>query len=273
MFRFPPRRILVPVDLSETSLRAFRAAKFVAERFRARLEAVYCEPPPSSMGHYDDFPADRERRRRVAAQLRRRFKGAHSLHVVRGEPDRVILRLARDRAANLIVMGTHARVGLLRALMGSVAEAVVRGSSVPVLIVRKTLRPLRRVLAPIREDKDARRGLVAAAVVARAFKARLDVLHVSTDSILGASPEKLLRTRLGELAASVIRDTQPSMEIRNGNPQKQILRATRGRDLLVLVSRPKSLLGDWVLGTTAERLIRHSPIPVLTIPAPRRGKT
>lgn len=254
MLRFPPRRILVPVDLSEPSLRAFHAAKMTAERFGARLEAVYCQtllPPGIS-----------------AAELRRRFTGADTLHITRGEPAHVILKLARRRrrGPDLIVMGTHGRRGLSRAMLGSVAETVLRYSPVPVLVVRKDLRPIQRVLAPIREDRDAQLGLLAAGLIARAFRARLDALHVVTDPIFGVNPGNLLRALLSQLPKDVLRDTKPTMETRSGPPLTEILRATRGRDLLVLVARPKSLLGDLVLGTTAERLARHSPIPVLAIP-------
>jgi len=270
MFRFPPRRVLVPVDLSEPSENAFRAARLVAEKFGARLEAAYCDAPlPPEIAAYDAQTRD-SARRRTEAELRRRFAGAAVLHVARGDPARVILRLARERRPDLIVMGTHGRRGLVRFVLGSVAETVLRYSPAPVLIVRKSFRAPRRVLAPVREDDDAQRGLVAAGLVARAFSARLDALHVVTDPLFGPRPERLLRERLARLPKDVLRDCSPTCEARLGDPLEHILRATHGRDLLVLVARPKSILGDLVLGTTAERLARYSPIPVLAIPGPRR---
>jgi hypothetical protein len=54
-----------------------------------------------------------------------------------GDPIRKILDVARAGHFDLIVMGTHGRVGRLHALVGSVAEAVVRSSSCPVLTVRR----------------------------------------------------------------------------------------------------------------------------------------
>jgi nucleotide-binding universal stress UspA family protein len=50
-----------------------------------------------------------------------------------GEPAATIVRLAKDEGVDMIVMGTHGRTGLLRMLMGSVAEAVVRRADCPVL--------------------------------------------------------------------------------------------------------------------------------------------
>ena len=54
-----------------------------------------------------------------------------------GTPPEEIMRYAGDREIDLIVMGTHGRSGVAHAVMGSVAEAVIRQSSSPVLIVRR----------------------------------------------------------------------------------------------------------------------------------------
>ena len=70
------------------------------------------------------------------------------------------------------------------------------------------------------------------------------------------------------LPRGLVRDARPELEVRVGNPVKEILRAARGRDLIVLVARRKSLFGDIVLGTTAERVLRHSPLPVLAMISP-----
>jgi nucleotide-binding universal stress UspA family protein len=56
--------------------------------------------------------------------------------MVTGEPWEKILENAREIGADLIVMGTHGRRGISRALIGSVAEKVVRLASVPVLVAR-----------------------------------------------------------------------------------------------------------------------------------------
>ncbi|ELZ62178.1 UspA domain protein [Halorubrum hochstenium ATCC 700873] len=56
--------------------------------------------------------------------------------VVEGSPSREIITQAEETGCDLVVMGTHGRGGIDRLLLGSVAEKVVRGSSVPVLTVR-----------------------------------------------------------------------------------------------------------------------------------------
>jgi nucleotide-binding universal stress UspA family protein len=58
--------------------------------------------------------------------------------IVEGTPFQTIIDTAKDKGADLIVMGTHGRTGLTLALMGSVAEKVVRLAPCPVLVTRET---------------------------------------------------------------------------------------------------------------------------------------
>ncbi len=58
-------------------------------------------------------------------------------HVLRGEVVESILELSRVLKAQLIVVGTHGRKGLQRAVFGSTCEGIIRGSNIPVLAVRK----------------------------------------------------------------------------------------------------------------------------------------
>jgi nucleotide-binding universal stress UspA family protein len=64
------------------------------------------------------------------------FHGAWEVTTAAGQPAEAIVRTAEERGADLIVMGTHGRTGLSHALLGSVAEKVVRLAPCPVLTVR-----------------------------------------------------------------------------------------------------------------------------------------
>jgi len=73
---------------------------------------------------------------RVEELRRRGIKASWRVQV--GVPFEEIVRIAGDEHADMIVMGTHGRTGLNRALLGSVAERVIRLASCPVLTVRQT---------------------------------------------------------------------------------------------------------------------------------------
>ena len=73
---------------------------------------------------------------RQKTENRARAKPHWTTHIRLSEPIQAILQLASDIEADLIVVGTHARSGLARFLLGSVAEGVVRRAPCPVLVVR-----------------------------------------------------------------------------------------------------------------------------------------
>lgn len=253
MLRFPPRRILAAVEADSASLHAWEAAREIAARFGASLEAVWCVVP----GQRPD----------ALARLRARLGPGSRLHAVKGDPAAMLVRLARDRRVDLLVLGTHHRPGIVRWVQGSVAEGVVHQAPCPVLVVPRPWREPKWVLAPVHGAAYARRGLLAAAVLARAYKARLTMLEVVEETDKASYAARRVSVQARKLPPAMALAVRPELEVRVGHPVKEILRAERGRDLLVLVAHRKSLLGDIVLGATVERVLRHSRIPVLTVPS------
>lgn len=278
MLRFPPKRILVPIDLSQASLAAWLHARSLADKFGASFEAVHVlDLLPSAVSSAQRARLGSKLRRELLAAIRSRIGDAARVHILEGDPVVTILRLARTRRPDLIVMGTHGRRGFTRVLMGSVAEAVVRRSPVPVLTVRRGPRRIRSLLAPVNFTHYSDFGFAFAAEAACALRARLTVLHVAPDPRLGPdrrigpNPRFLLGNMVRRLPQEVVGSCRPELVVREGIPALEILKAVRGHELVVLVAHRKSPLEDLVLGTTAERVLRHSSIPVLAIPSPLPG--
>jgi nucleotide-binding universal stress UspA family protein len=137
------KKILVPSDFAGPSRAAADVALELAQRFAVPLTVVHVYPVPATI--YAGVPfvpvADYLQAFEDAAQSqlnseaeRLRGKGAEVNTVLKmGAPWEEILEMAKRLDVGLIVMGTHGRRGLPRALLGSVAEKVVRLSPVPVL--------------------------------------------------------------------------------------------------------------------------------------------
>ena len=268
MLRFPPRRILVAVEFSKEPLYAWNAAREIAERFGAVLEAVWCvEPMVGDRAVLRNLVRNAGYHAECVKRLRARLGPGARLHAVNGDPVQALRRLARDRACDLLVMGKRLQPGLVRWMQGSLAEAIVHDAPCPVLVVPRAWRVPRRILAPVCDTAYARRGLLSAAVVARAYKGRLTILEVVPEPAMRARAAKRLLLQAETLPPALIRDVRLEREVRVGNSIKEILRAERSGDLVVLVAHRKSLLGDIVLGTTVERVLRHSRLPVLAIPS------
>ncbi|HSB19224.1 MAG TPA: universal stress protein [Anaeromyxobacteraceae bacterium] len=139
------RHILVATDFSEASGPALRLAVEMAREGGCDLTVQHtCEVPFYAYTELAMSPVDllepvvevaRRKLADVVAGVHGRCPGAHAVLKV-GVPWEQILAAAREAGADLLVVGTHGRHGVTHALLGSVAEKVVRLSPVPVLTVR-----------------------------------------------------------------------------------------------------------------------------------------
>lgn len=141
-----PTSILVPTDFSPQADQALDYACALADRLGATIHLVSVISIPAlgvpelgaamASSVIDSMVDDNQRALdRVADQCRARGKVGEVL-LRTGDARDVIGQAAEEVKADLIVMGTHGRRGLSRALLGSVAEYIVRTSNVPVLTVR-----------------------------------------------------------------------------------------------------------------------------------------
>lgn len=142
------RGILCPVDFSKNSEVAVDYAMAFAEAHKAEILLLHVVHPLAYGAGIEGLTVDvgaqllrdmeksaNDQIREVAAEARRRYPNVRE-EVVVGAPFLEIIRIARDRKTDLIVMGTHGRTGLAHMLIGSVAERVVRKAPCPVLTVK-----------------------------------------------------------------------------------------------------------------------------------------
>jgi nucleotide-binding universal stress UspA family protein len=142
------RTILHATDFSKASARALQEATKLAQEHRARLLIVHViEPVPYAAGAEFDGAEiyarleDMAQRNaqssmeKLMARLKKSSFRAESL-LLRGSPHEQIVKAAKNKKADMIVIGTHGRTGLSKLFMGSVAGKVVALASCPVLTVR-----------------------------------------------------------------------------------------------------------------------------------------
>ncbi len=140
------RRILVPLDLSPASLHALEVARELARRLSARVTAIQAFVAPefgassvpkdvSGVNYVVEHLQVSERDAFEAAMRSFDWRGVdHELRFERGDPAPTVLAHQDDH--DLVVMGTHGRTGLAAALLGSVANTVLREARIPVLALR-----------------------------------------------------------------------------------------------------------------------------------------
>jgi nucleotide-binding universal stress UspA family protein len=142
-------RILVPVDGSECSSRALEEAARLAKTLHAKVKLIHVVnelildgSAMTAVGYDALITGLREGGKQILENAVRAAKGAdiepesQLLEAIGGRAAHMIVDEARRWRADLIVMGTHGRRGIVRLAMGSDAELVLRHSPVPVLVVR-----------------------------------------------------------------------------------------------------------------------------------------
>ncbi len=141
------KTILLPTDGSESSDKALAYALSFARQYGARVVILHVIEMEALVGaephllHLSSFLEERARRILEKAVASANQAGVHTeARVVTGIPFDDIVRLSKELPADLIILGTHGRTGLPHALMGSVAEKVVRLAPCPVLTVRQASR-------------------------------------------------------------------------------------------------------------------------------------
>jgi nucleotide-binding universal stress UspA family protein len=142
-------RILVPVDFSPRSRQALRFAVAVARRRGAEIELLHVLAPPSRwdlafdaysgrhMPHlsWEDLADPRERMDALMASVDHSGVTLHA-KIERGDPAAGIVRVATEDSVDLIVLGTHGRVGVSDWFYGSVAKKLVSCAPCPLVTLR-----------------------------------------------------------------------------------------------------------------------------------------
>ncbi len=144
------RKILFPTDFSHTGDAALDLATSLARERGATLLIVHVEEPPAAYGAGEMYygmphPVSEDLRTMLDQVQPTDPQVLCERRLITGDPAMAIVRLAEEEGVELIIMGTHGRTGLMRLLMGSVAEAVVRRASCPVLTLRQ---PSKEAAAP-----------------------------------------------------------------------------------------------------------------------------
>ncbi len=141
------KRICCPIDFSDASRAAMEVAADLARRTGAELVLLHAYPIPGYTFPDGSVVASPKMMQDLADQAERHLEewrieaariagGRVTTHKAVGEPAAEIVSFARSAGSDLVVVGTHGRTGLEHALMGSVAERVVRRAHCPVLTVR-----------------------------------------------------------------------------------------------------------------------------------------
>lgn len=288
------RRILCPVDFSDTSHHALEHAAALAGWYESRLTVLHViapaffEPPVLFADFAGPVPSaeDRaylaERVRSWAAAASPPGLAVETL-LQQGPPARRILEYATADRSDLIVLGTHGRTGFEHLLLGSVAEKVLRKARCPVLTVPgKSSRahlPYKRLLCAVDFSEPSLAAFRFAVSIAQEAGAHLTVVHavewpMDEDMAALDTPafrrvvEDQARTRVAELVTDEVRTwCEVETAIPYGKPYREILNIAQrdAADLIVMGVHGRYALDLMLFGSTTNQVVRRAPCPVLTL--------
>ena len=195
-------------------------------------------------------------------------------------PAPAILTYADKNDIDLIVMGTHGRRGMRKALLGSVATEVVRLASCPVLTIRPnhgvTPEAVRNILVPVDFSERAKGAVRYADELADELGASLTLVHAieffSVPDIYGISPSAFVTKEVRHNIQQKLREyagetsTEATYEILSGNPAVEIedYAEENGVDLIVMPTRGQTGFKRFLMGSVAEKVISRASCPVLS---------
>jgi len=188
----------------------------------------------------------------------------HDAEVLHGERVTAIETYAHRNGSNAIVIGTHARVGLARALLGSVAEGLLQTSSLPVVVVHDDDETRTGPVAVAIDDSPAAAaGLDVAIHISLARGRSLALVHVlegDEDARGGGSVDKAAaRAAEHGLDASII--------LVHGSPAEHVLETAEQLEACIIVTgtHGRATIPRFLLGSVAGAIVRHARVPVTTV--------
>jgi nucleotide-binding universal stress UspA family protein len=281
--------ILVPIDGTPQANVALPLARTVATSTGAKITLLEVAQPHA--------PSDRAAVvTHLDAIARELTAGGVSVTAVVREANDVseeILRQVQEQAADLVIMRTHARVGIGRAVLGSVTQDVLARSQVPVLLLRlggRRVTKIARLLVPIDGSPGGTLALGATVQLAKATGAQIQLVQVSVpastwvyagDAYGGMSyydpawDQEALESAQRYVAAVVARlhgaGIEASGSARQEHAVAECIVATAEEaqaDLIVMTTRALTGPARALLGSTADAVVRTAQCPVLLLHRP-----
>lgn len=272
------KRVLVPIDFSETSKLALDYSSFFCKKFSAKLHLLHV----ITAGSYDkvlphvDVSARGEKLRGVLKEELNKLASKYSdcnpegieVHITDGRVSKDIVNLSRALNVDLILMGTHGVSGFEEFFIGSNAYRVVTAATCPVLSVQEKATGLsfKNIAMSFDRTIQTRDKVPMAAEFAEKFGATIHMAGIITDNYEEELPKFNLKLRQVEEYLEK-RNIPYTTEIRQGENIAEMsmdFANSKNADLIVIVTEQEPSTGLF-MGPYAQRIVNHSRIPVLSI--------
>ncbi len=285
-------KILVPLDFSDISTQALHSAQVMARLFGGTITPFHSYLPVSDMdnsymfgatgmsaphiNNYEEIESVLIDRLTDIANTEIEERYLSTPVVAIGNPAQTIAEEAD--AYDMIVMNTHGRTGFSRFFLGSVAEKVLRLSSVPVLVVNKDreLDKIDRIMLTTDFSERSKEAFPITKEIAQKAQASVELVHViSYDSLHNDTGDESVITlreqRLKVLAKEEFYEIGDLVEtkviVSSGTPHDAIVSYNRNNphSLIIMSTIGRTGIDYLMMGSTTANVVRHVQSAVLSI--------
>jgi len=275
---FTIKQILTPVDFSETSQEALDHAIFMAKIFNAKLFFVHVIEPSSYQFEMSEMVTLNNKIKKLAYdkldELATAVHVEHGIYkpeilIESGNISAQIVDAADKIRASIIVMGTHGVSGFAEFFIGSNAYKVVTQALCPVLTVQKhaTRKGYQNIVLPVDDSHTSRQKVNHAVAFAKRYGSVVHVVELRPDN----EPSTIHKFEVIKKQVNDYLDAygipKKNKTIIAGNVAKQAMKYANDNncDLIMIMTEQDESLTGLIVGPTAQQVVNHSHIPVLSI--------
>ncbi|MGD9116408.1 MAG: universal stress protein [Dehalococcoidia bacterium] len=283
------KRILVPLDGSELAELALPYAQELAVAFKSEIILLYVgDSDEEEYRHMHELYLEK-----MATETKKLVrKVSHVL--LSGKPVEEIVKYTEKNDIRLIVMASHGRSGIIPWASEGIASKITAATGVPLLLVKETKRrkaKKERLISSILLPLDGSEAGEAAITRVKELKSTLEAEVILLDVVPHAQdvhtvggidhiqyPETEIETFKAEAREYLdkvykrLQRTKGELkaEIKSGDVVKEILGYAKKKrvSLIAIATHGHSGMTKWVFGSTAQKVIQESPIPVLVVKSP-----
>ena len=270
------KRILVPIDFSEHSENALEVAANLAKRFDAQLILFHMIGVSESVLSKSELEEQEEAKyylqlakKKLSSFLDKPYLEDLNIRtIIQNLRDfSEVEKVAREKQADLVVMGSHGASKLKSFFVGSNTEKVVRSSSVPVLVIKKkhTEFNIKKILLAINLESESIPAYQKAKDLAEKFGAELLMVYINTIGVLFQSNSQLQK-RIDRFN-SILGKNIP-IEIYNDYTVEEGIYSYAKKieaDAIAIPTHGRQGLAHFFLGSIGENLANTAKLPVLTL--------
>ena len=282
------QNILCPVDFFAASQRALEYSIGVARNYQATLHILHVVSPvmPTSyefslntadlLQTFEKQAVEKVEEMRTDA-LTAGIEVRTSVRI--GDIDAELKVAINESHADLVIMGTHGRRGFEHWFLGSVTERLLRHCPVPVLTLSDLGESIRvppdieKILVTTDFSEGTTTAMAYALSLAQEAPAEVTLLHVVQQPPERTEPAEGVAEILEEHLSSMVPDEvrlwcEVRARVEIGTPYVRVLEIAEeeGVDLIVMNIHGKGMLDRFLMGATAERVLRGARCPVLAVP-------